>query len=178
MEQITRLTTKKICIGALLLAAGILLPQLFHAVGGPAAGGMLLPMHIPVLLAGMLLGPSYGLLLGMVTPLFSFLASGMPPLAKLPFMLLELTAYGALAGISLPWGWKGAYLRLFLAQAGGRFVYALALAAAVYILGLDVPPVASVWTAVLTGIPGILLQWILIPPLCRLLQRSLRLGGN
>lgn len=168
-----RFSTKKICIGALFLAAGVLLPQIFHAIGGPAAGGMFLPMHIPILLAGMLLGIPYGVLLGVTTPIFSFLVSGMPPPAKLPFMILELTAYGALAGLPLARGLGGIYVRLLLAQAGGRFVYALALAAAVYILHLSVPPAASVWTALAAGIPGILLQWVFVPALTLLLKKAL-----
>jgi len=51
-------------------------------------------MHLPVLLAGFLCGPFYGLLVGIVTPLLSFLWIRMPPLAILPGMIAELAAYG------------------------------------------------------------------------------------
>ena len=40
---------KNIVKGALFIALGVLIPQIFHSIG---AGPMFLPMHIPVLLAG------------------------------------------------------------------------------------------------------------------------------
>jgi len=47
-----KLTTRKIASGGLFLALAVLLPQVFHLIGGPSAGKTFLPMHIPVLLAG------------------------------------------------------------------------------------------------------------------------------
>lgn len=52
----------------MILAAGVLLPQVFHLLGGAQAGGMFLPMHFPVIIGGFFLGPVYGLLLGVLTP--------------------------------------------------------------------------------------------------------------
>ena len=49
----------------LLVAAGIILPMMFHAVG---MGKVFLPMHIPVLLAGFMVGPIIGGLVGFLTP--------------------------------------------------------------------------------------------------------------
>ena len=92
--------TRDLTYAALLIALGLLMPQVFHMIGGQQAGGMFLPMHIPVLMAGLLLGPAYGTAVGVVTPLLSFLISGMPPLAKLPFMVIELAAYGFASGLS------------------------------------------------------------------------------
>lgn len=56
MKETQHTKTLKLCTGALLLAAGILLPQVFHMIGGQAMGGMFLPMHLPVFVAGLLLG--------------------------------------------------------------------------------------------------------------------------
>ena len=42
--------TKKMAVGGLLIAVGILLPQVFHLAGGSAMGTLFLPMHLPVLL--------------------------------------------------------------------------------------------------------------------------------
>lgn len=173
MAQSLRHPAKRICTGALLLAMGILLPQVFHMIGGPAAGGMFLPMHIPVLLAGLLLGAPYGALLGVITPLLSFMATGMPAAAKLPFMLLELTAYGALAGLPLSSKPYGFYLNLLIAQIGGRVVNALALVVAAHVLHLNVPAAATVLTALVTGLPGVAIQWIFLPILALLLKRGL-----
>ena len=48
--------TRKIVLSALLIAIGVALPQAFHAI--PNAGSIFLPMHIPVLVSGFLVGPS------------------------------------------------------------------------------------------------------------------------
>ena len=60
----------KLAYGGLLVALGILLPQAFH-IFGQNAGMIFLPIQIPVLFAGMLLGPYYGGLIG-VSLLLSF----------------------------------------------------------------------------------------------------------
>ena len=88
---------------ALTVAAAVLLPQLFHAVGaisgtGTALGAALLPMHIPVLLAGLLYGPVVGVAAGVLSPLLSAAVSDMPTAALLPFMVLELGVYGLTSG--------------------------------------------------------------------------------
>ena len=51
--------TKKMVYGGLLTAVGLVLPQAFH-VFGQGAGMAFLPMHLPVMIAGILLGPCYG----------------------------------------------------------------------------------------------------------------------
>jgi thiamine transporter ThiT len=58
----------------------------FHAV--PNAGSIYLPMHIPLLLCGLLCGWSYGLLCGLIGPALSTYVTGMPPVAYLPPMLV------------------------------------------------------------------------------------------
>ena len=52
-----RTNVKKLVIAALMIALGVLLPMLFHSLGG---GTVFLPMHIPVLLCGLLCGVPYG----------------------------------------------------------------------------------------------------------------------
>lgn len=170
MKQTTRSSIQNLCISALLLATGLLLPFVFHMVGGPATGGMLLPMHLPVLLGGLLLGPFYGALVGAFTPLMSFLLTGMPTAAKLPFMILELVSYGAISGF-LQVKKQNLYLSLVCAQIGGRLVNAAALFAALYLLHLNVPPAATLVSALVTGLPGIAVQLLLIPILVRLLRK-------
>lgn len=48
--------TRKLTFGALCLALSLLLPQAFHLLGMQQAGQLFLPMHIPVLIGGMVLG--------------------------------------------------------------------------------------------------------------------------
>ena len=169
--------TLKLCTGALLLAAGILLPQVFHMIGGQAMGGILLPMHLPVFIAGLLLGPFYGCAIGIITPIISFFVTGMPPAGKLPFMLIELLTYGLAAGLLRKKN-VNIYASLILAQIAGRVANALALVFATYVLQLNVPAVITVGTAIVTGIPGLILQLVLVPAVVILIERVLHLGNK
>ena len=89
--------TKKIVFSAVMVAVGILLPMAFHAI--PNAGAVFAPMHLPVLVAGFICGPLYGVLVGLVCPLLSFITTGMPNAATLPNMMVELFFYGGGAGL-------------------------------------------------------------------------------
>ena len=62
----TREKTYKLVLTALFLALCLVLP--FVTGGIPTIGNMLLPMHIPVLLCGLLCGWQYGLVIGFVAP--------------------------------------------------------------------------------------------------------------
>ena len=88
---------KQMVLTALFIAIGVVLPQAFHAI--PNAGSVMLPMHIPVLLAGLVCGPVFGLACGVLTPTLSSLITGMPPMAYLPSMLCELAIYGLVSGL-------------------------------------------------------------------------------
>ncbi|MGI6362987.1 MAG: ECF transporter S component [Bacillota bacterium] len=91
-------TTKKIVLAGLFLALGLLLPSLTGQI--PSIGKRLLPMHIPVLLAGFALGGPYGLIVGLITPVLRSALFGMPPLfPNAAAMSFELAAYGLLAGL-------------------------------------------------------------------------------
>lgn len=152
-------------LAAVILA--VALPQVFHAVGaisgmGNALGATFLPMHLPVLVAGLLAGPVVGLAVGGVSPLISFALSGMPALVMLPFMMIELAGYGLAAGL-LAKAKMPVFVKLLIAQVAGRLVRAAAILFSIYALGNTALGVAQVWNVVLTGLPGILLQWAIIP---------------
>ena len=89
--------TKNMITTALCIALGLVLPSAFHLVG---AGSVFLPMHIPVLLCGLLCGWQYGAVCGGIVPLLSSVVTGMPPIfPTAPAMMLELCAYGCLTGL-------------------------------------------------------------------------------
>ena len=82
----------------------VLAPQIAHVLGRAfgvekAIGEIILPMHFPVILVGVLAGPYAGLITGLMGPLASSLLTGMPAMVKLPFMMIELGAYGFVAGL-------------------------------------------------------------------------------
>ena len=70
----------------------VLVPWVFHQFH--LAGPTFLPMHIFVLIAGLVFGWRAGLIVGLLTPLASYAVSGMPVLRILPQIAVELSAYG------------------------------------------------------------------------------------
>lgn len=149
------------------IAAAVLLPQLFHAIGvvsgtGAALGSALLPMHIPVLLAGYICGPVVGLTAGVLSPVVSFCITKMPAAALLPFMIIELGVYGLVSGL-LSRTKLHAFAQLLLTQLAGRAARAAAVLAAIYLLGNTQLAADSAYAFIAAGLYGILLQWALIP---------------
>ena len=167
----------RITIGGVLIAFAIIIPQLFHFTGIPKSGQVFLPMHIPVLLSGFVIGPVFGLLVGIISPIISSLLTGMPDMARLPFMVLELATYGGVGGILynvLSFNRKkfGIYSSLILSMIAGRIVYAISLFVAANLF--EVPcggPIAAI-TATVTGLIGIVIQLVIIPPMIYLLEKS------
>ena len=54
-------------------------------------------------------------------------------------------------------------MKVLLAQITGRMIRAAAILVAVYGLGSESVPLASIWMSIGTGIYGIILQWALLP---------------
>lgn len=163
---------KKIVYAGVLVALGVILPQAFHVLGANA-GMTFLPIHIPILLAGVMLGGTYGGVIGIVVPLASSLLTGMPPVPKLWFMLAELGVYGFAIGILVRK--YNIYMALFLAMVLGRIAYALSLVVGVNLLGMSAPFMnsTSFIAGIVQGIPGMLIQIIVIP----ILYMRLKKGG-
>jgi hypothetical protein len=164
-------------------ASGVVLPALFHAVG---LGPVFLPMHLPVLVAGAVAGWQAGLLCGVGLPWLNHLLTGSPPLVPpvAPLMSVELAAYGTAAGVLRPrftraaaeprldplGGWAREVGWLLAALLVGRVALGLAAVALGPALGLRVPPAVYVWSALVTGAPGIALQVVLVPVVVRRLS--------
>jgi hypothetical protein len=146
----------------------VLVPWVFHQFH--LAGATFLPMHIFIFIAALAYGWQAGLIVGLLTPLASYVISGMPPLTILPQIAMEVSVYGLLAGIlhqkfnlRVIWSLLGAML-------GGRLALLLAIIAIEFIsgvvhspLGTETSPYLSVWHTIEQSWPGILLQLTLIP---------------
>lgn len=160
---------------ALSLAIGIILP--FFTGQIPQIGSMLLPMHIPVFLCGLICGWQYGLVVGFILPLMRSFLFGMPPLYPTAIsMAFELAAYGFLSGLLFSKArWqciRSLYRCLILAMLGGRLVWGIVQA---FLLGLGkngFTLYAFLAGAFVNAIPGILLQLILIPAVMLALHKT------
>ena len=60
--------TKKLVFCAICVALCVVLPMAFHALG---SGAVFLPMHIPVLLCGLVCTWPYGVVCGLLGPMLS-----------------------------------------------------------------------------------------------------------
>lgn len=166
----TKSKTRNLILAALCLALGLVLPSAFHFIG---AGPVFLPMHIPVILCGMLCGWQYGAACGFITPLLSSILTGMPPIfPTAPAMMLELCAYGCLSGLLYRRVKLNIYAALPLAMLGGRVVSGLANALFMGVANKPYGLSAFLSGAFVTAVPGILLQLIIIPLLVVSVQRA------
>lgn len=164
---------KKSIITAVCLALCVILPQAFHAI--PNAGSVYCPMHIPVLLCGLICGWPFGLLCGLAGPALSTLFTGMPPVAYLPPMLIECAVYGLVSGLMMQWiRTKKLYLDLYIslvaAMLCGRIVAGLAKAL-IFARGSFT---MTAWTTsyFVTSLPGIIIQIALIPTIVYALMKA------
>lgn len=168
--------TRSIAYTALLVAAGVLLPMLFHQVA--VAGAVFLPMHFPVILGGLLFGPLCGLAVGLFSPVLSTLATGMPPAAMALVMVPELVTYGVVCGWIRFRLTRPVWVALLAAMVAGRAVMGLAVWVLAPLVNLHAGPSAFVIAAVVTGLPGIAAQAALIPVLVRTLERHLHRAAS
>ena len=158
------------------LASAVALPQLFHLLGavsnlGTTVGASFLPMHLPIIIVGFIAGPYAGALAGAFAPLVSFALSGMPTFSMLPLMIAEISAYGLFAGLlrdsKIP-----SFGKLLSVQLLGRAVRALVTVIVVFTVTGTQITLSSIWTSVLTGLPGIVLQWAILPLLLFFVQNK------
>ncbi len=100
----------------------------------------------------------------------------MPGAAMLPFMMIELCAYGLFAGL-LCNGKMPTLAKVVLTQIAGRAVRAAAILIAVYTLGNEAVRVSAIWLSIRAGMYGLALQWILLPLIVSGVERLKRNEG-
>ena len=161
--------TNKIVLSGLLLAISVILPYFFHLFG--MAGPIFLPMHIPVLVGGLLLGPVYGVAIGLLAPMLNSILTGMPPLFPVAVaMSFELATYGFLTGYLYNRVTKNIYAALIPSMLVGRAVSGIANYLILAGMGRTYTLTMFLTAAFVTSIWGIVIQIAFIP----ILVRSLR----
>lgn len=167
---------KQVTMTAICVALCCVLPMAFHAVG---LGSALSPMHIPVLLCGLVCGGGCGMLCGLAGPVLSSLVSGMPVLAKLPFMACELMTYGLVTGVLLKRVRTGKpkldlYLALIGAMVAGRIVGGAANALYVNLMAGTEAFTLAMWIGsyFVGSFSGIVAHLILVPVLYGILVKA------
>ena len=147
---------------AVFVGLTVATPTIFHQFN--LAGPTFLPMHLFVLIAGLLFGWRTGLLVGLLSPLMSYGITHMPPMAILPETTLELAAYGLASGLLREKG-----LNIWVSLLGAMVLGRLARLAFVLAFSLH----TNFWQYLKMSWPGMVLQLALIPVIIYLLQKFL-----
>ncbi len=168
-------STQNLALSAMFIAIGIVLP--FFTGQLQQIGNMLLPMHLPVLLCGLICGWQYGAAVGFILPPLRYVMFAAPPIFPIgAAMAVELAAYGLIAGFLYNRSrWQciiSLYRSLIAAMIGGRLVWGIAR-----VLMTGVSGEAFTWQmflsgALLTAIPGIMIQLVFIPAIMVALDRT------
>lgn len=163
--------TRSLVIAGLLVALAVTLPLAAHLT--KVGGAVLLPMHIPIFLAGLILSPGLAVAVGVLSPLVSFFLTGMPPLSPptLPLMMVELATYALVLSLLTRRGTFSIWLTLPASMVAGRVALGLAAALIGPLFGFHVNPIIYVYGAFIKGLPGLALQLVLIPPVAMYLKR-------
>ena len=160
----------KYIVGTVLFSGiGVALPRIFHVLAGSSAGATFLPMHIAVLIASLVFGAISGSVVAGSSVVFSYLLTGMPSLARLPYMLIELVIYAVLlSGLNKKFN---SYVSLIATIILGRVLYSAVLFVAINGLGLPTYGI-SVMQSIQTGLPGIAMQLICVPVMAKVIKKG------
>lgn len=168
-------TTKNLTLAAMFLAIGLVLPFLTGQI--PQVGNMMLPMHIPVLLCGLICGWQYGAIIGFVLPVLRYMIFGMPVLFPTGIaMSFELLTYGLVIGLVYERSrWKciiSLYRALIVSMVSGRIVWAVAQTILLGVSGGVFTMQMFLAGALFNAVPGIIIQLVLIPSVMVALKRT------
>jgi hypothetical protein len=160
---------RQIPLTAIFAALGVVLPPVFHLFG---LGATFLPMFLPVMMGSMLVCWKYALVLAIGSPLISWLLTGMPPLVPplLPVITIELILMALIISILHVYWHRSVWLTLIVAIIADRFILFIMVILFAQWMNLD-PAVFSV-AMVVAGVPGIILQLLVIPVALRLIQQK------
>lgn len=162
-------------LAAMFLSVGMVLP--FFTGQIPQVGKLLLPMHIPVFLCGLVCGWKYGLVIGFLMPLFRSVLFGMPILFPTAFaMAFELMTYGFCIGFLYEKSrWKcikALYRCMLMTMLAGRLVYGIV---EILILGVGnggFTIKAYLMSTFVYAVPGIIAQLIIVPAIMLALNKT------
>ena len=171
---------QKLIISAMFLALGMVLPFLTGQI--KEVGDTLLPMHIPVMLCGLVCGYKYGFVVGLLLPFLRATTVGMPPVyPNAVWMSVELAAYGLVIGFLYYRFYKKQmwwlYCCLIISMISGRVVWGIAKTILLGMAGKAFTIQAFIVGGIIDAFPGIILQLVLVPVAAKLIDKLLeRLG--
>lgn len=153
-------TLRSMVISAIMAALGLVLPIAFHAVG---LGSKFLPMLLPLLLNGFFVPVPWAVATGAVVPLLSAVTTGMPPLY--PPVAFAMALEGAVLGGVAAAIYRGRASRLWYALVIAILLGRLTSFASTWAMAelLHLPRKLTVTASLLQGLPGVILQLVVVP---------------
>lgn len=165
------MNTKRLVLTSLFVALAIVIPQALHLIGGPGLGAMLLPMHVPIFIGAMLLGPSSGIIIAVIAVVVGVFL-GMPPLPIASYMIFELTVYALVSGYMYKNKEINVMLSFVVAKIAGMVVALFVVYIMLNLLEIQSPMLTGSLSMFAIGVPGIIIQAILIPSIVLIIKRS------
>lgn len=168
---------RKMILSAIFLCVGIVLPVFTMQI--KEIGDSLLPMHLPVMLCGLICGKYYGLTVGLILPFFRSVLFSMPPLyPNAIWMSAELCAYGFIIGLVFSFfknkDTLAVYISLISSMIAGRIIWGVTKAVLLGIGGKTFTVIAFLTGGFVDSALGILLQLVLIPFIINIIKRLKR----
>ena len=173
-RQTQKERTRTMVLAGMFLALGVVLPSLTGSI--KEIGDSLLPLHLVVMLCGVICGWQYATPVGLVLPFLRSAFFSMPPFyPNAVWMALELATYGFVIGFlfSLRKKYSRVWLLVCLvcSMLAGRVVWGVTKA---ILLGVADKPFgleAFLVGGFVDAVPGIILQFILVPLIVELTYR-------
>ena len=170
-RQIQKEDVRRMILAAMFLAVGVVLPSLTGSI--KEIGDSLLPLHLVVMLCGVICGWQYAAPVGAVLPFLRAAFFGMPPLyPNAVWMSLELITYGFVIGFLF--SLRKTYSRVWLlvclvcSMLAGRVVWGITKATLLGVAGKAFGFEAFLVGGFVDAVPGIILQFILVPLIAEL----------
>lgn len=166
--------TRSIVLTGLMIAIGIVIVTILKNFGGQPILRLFSPMHFPVMIAGLVIGPVEGMICGILTPALSYLINQLPPAGPWA-MMCELGTYGLVTGLGMKYlksqkGMAKVYISLICAMILGRIVGGLVTG---FILNAGEYSFSAWISAYFAGTaPAIVSDLILVPIIVRALQNA------
>ena len=166
--------TRSIVLTGLMIALGIVIVSVLKNFGGQPILRLFSPMHFPVIIAGMVIGPVEGLIAGVLTPALSYVVNQLPPNGPWA-MMVELGVYGLVTGLGMKYlkfenPTVKIYVSLIIAMILGRIAGGLVTG---FILNAGDYSISAWISAYVVGTaPAIVADLILVPIITRALQKA------
>lgn len=157
---------RSIRVTLILTVLGVIFPYIFHIFG--SVGRVFLPMHFFVMIGAYILSPFYALIITISIPIISSFVTGMPIVYPiLPILIAELTTYTLTISFLKK---KGLYFSLIVSMITGRVAATLIVSMLVKTMGLAMNPIRYIESSIITGLPGIIFQIIIVPIIVSLIN--------